>query len=191
MVNTIQMTQTGYDELAKELEELKTTKRSEIAEKIKIARGYGDLSENSEYDAAKNEQAEIEARIAVLEEQLKHVTIVDTDSLSLDVVGVGSKVKVLDKDMEEEGEYLIVGAMEVGHEMNTISDQSPVGHALIGHKKGETVVVEAPGGAFGPQAAERLVACREGELERSSSLPGSARFSRDGRFREGISLKTR
>ena len=94
MVNTIQMTQTGYDELAKELEELKTTKRSEIAEKIKIARGYGDLSENSEYDAAKNEQAEIEARIAVLEEQLKHVTIVDTDSLSLDVVGVGSKVKV-------------------------------------------------------------------------------------------------
>ena len=90
MVNTIQMTQTGYDELAKELEELKTTKRSEIAEKIKIARGYGDLSENSEYDAAKNEQAEIEARIAVLEEQLKHVTIVDTDSLSLDVVGVGS-----------------------------------------------------------------------------------------------------
>ena len=139
MVNTIQMTQTGYDELAKELEELKTTKRSEIAEKIKIARGYGDLSENSEYDAAKNEQAE---------EQLKHVTIVDTDSLSLDVVGVGSKVKVLDKDMEEEGEYLIVGAMEVGHEMNTISDQSPVGHALIGHKKGETVVVEAPGGAF-------------------------------------------
>lgn len=148
MVNTIQMTQTGYDELAKELEELKTTKRSEIAEKIKIARGYGDLSENSEYDAAKNEQAEIEARIAVLEEQLKHVTIVDTDSLSLDVVGVGSKVKVLDKDMEEEGEYLIVGAMEVGHEMNTISDQSPVGHALVGHKKGETVVVEAPGGAF-------------------------------------------
>ena len=146
MVNAIQMTQTGYDELAKELEELKTTKRSEIAEKIKIARGYGDLSENSEYDAAKNEQAEIEARIAVLEEQLKHVNIVDTESLSLDVVGVGSKVKVLDK--EEEGEYLIVGAMEVGHEMNTISDQSPVGHALIGHKKGETVVVEAPGGAF-------------------------------------------
>ena len=93
MVNTIQMTQTGYDELAKELEELKTTKRSEIAEKIKIARGYGDLSENSEYDAAKNEQAEIEARIAVLEEQLKHVTIVDTDSLSLDVVGDGNGVR--------------------------------------------------------------------------------------------------
>ena len=104
MGNNIQMTQTGYDELARELEELKTTKRSEIAEKIKIARGYGDRSENSEYDAAKNEQAEIEARIAVLEEQLKHVNIVDTERLSLDVVGVGSKVKVLDKDMEEEGE---------------------------------------------------------------------------------------
>ena len=104
MANTIQMTQTGYDELVKELEELKTVKRSEIAEKIKVARGYGDLSENSEYDAAKNEQAEIEARIAVLEEQLKHVAIVDTESLSVDVVGVGSKVRVLDKDMEEEGE---------------------------------------------------------------------------------------
>ena len=101
MANTIQMTQTGYDELVKELEELKTVKRSEIAEKIKVARGYGDLSENSEYDAAKNEQAEIEARIAVLEEQLKHVAIVDTESLSVDVVGVGSKVRVLDKDMEE------------------------------------------------------------------------------------------
>lgn len=135
-------------ELEQELFYLKTTREKEVAEQIKEARSFGDLSENSEYDAAKNEQAEIEARIAVLEEQLKHVTIVDTDSLSLDVVGVGSKVKVLDKDMEEEGEYLIVGAMEVGHEMNTISDQSPVGHALIGHKKGETVVVEAPGGAF-------------------------------------------
>ena len=75
MANTIQMTQTGYDELVKELEELKTVKRSEIAEKIKVARGYGDLSENSEYDAAKNEQAEIEARIAVLEEQLKQILI--------------------------------------------------------------------------------------------------------------------
>ena len=135
-------------ELEQELFYLKTTREKEVAEQIKEARSFGDLSENSEYDAAKNEQAEIEARIAVLEEQLKHVTIVDTDNLSLDIVGVGSKVKVLDKDMDEEGEYLIVGAMEAGHEMNTISDQSPVGHALIGHKKGETVLVEAPGGAF-------------------------------------------
>lgn len=148
MANMVQMTQTGYDELVKELEELKTVKRSEIAEKIKVARGYGDLSENSEYDAAKNEQAEIESRITVLEEQLKHVKIVDTANISLDVVGVGSKVRILDMDMDEEGEYLIVGAMEAGHEMNTISDQSPVGHALIGHKKGETVTVDAPGGAF-------------------------------------------
>lgn len=148
MAKEFKLTRERLKELEAELNYLKTTKEKEVAEQIKEARSFGDLSENSEYDAAKNEQAEIEARIAVLEEQLKHVTIVDTDSLSLDVVGVGSKVKVLDKDMEEEGEYLIVGAMEVGHEMNTISDQSPVGHALIGHKKGETVVVEAPGGAF-------------------------------------------
>ena len=99
---TFKMTAAGKAELEKELEALKTQGRIDIAEKLKVARSYGDLSENSEYDAAKNEQAEIEARIAVLEEQLKHVTIVDTDSLSLDVVGVGSKVKVLDKDMEEE-----------------------------------------------------------------------------------------
>lgn len=148
MANIIQMTQTGYDELVKELEELKTVKRTQIAEKIKIARGFGDLSENSEYDEAKNEQGLIESRILTLEEQLKHVKIVDTSSISVDVVGIGSKVRVYDKDMEEEGEYLIVGAMEVGHEMNTISDQSPVGRALIGHKKGETVTVDAPGGIF-------------------------------------------
>lgn len=148
MPEPIQMTKAGYEELVKELEDLKTVKRSEIAEKIKVARGFGDLSENSEYDEAKNEQGIIESRIARLEEQLKHVDIVDTDSISTDVVGIGSKVKVFDLDMEEEGEYLIVGAMEVGHEMNTISDQSPVGRALLGARKGETVTVEAPGGAF-------------------------------------------
>ncbi len=148
MAETIQMTKAGYEELVKELEDLKTVKRSEIAEKIKVARGFGDLSENSEYDEAKNEQGLIESRIARLEEQLKHVKIVDTDSISTEVVGIGSKVKVFDLDMEEEGEYLIVGAMEVGHSMNTISDQSPVGKALIGAHKGETVQVEAPGGSF-------------------------------------------
>ena len=148
MANIIQMTQTGYDELVKELDDLKTVKRSQIAEKIKVARGFGDLSENSEYDEAKNEQGIIESRIMTLEEQLKHVKIVDSASISTDVVGIGSKVKVYDLDLEEEGEYLIVGAMEVGHEMNTISDQSPVGKALIGSKKGDTVSIEAPGGAF-------------------------------------------
>lgn len=148
MANIIQMTQTGYDELVKELDDLKTVKRSQIAEKIKVARGFGDLSENSEYDEAKNEQGIIESRIAMLEEQLKHVKIVDTQNISTDVVGIGSKVKVFDLDMQEEGQYLVVGAMEVGHEMNTISDQSPVGKAMIGAKKGDTVSVDAPGGAF-------------------------------------------
>lgn len=148
MANIIQMTQTGYDELVKELDDLKTVKRSQIAEKIKVARGFGDLSENSEYDEAKNEQGIVESRIAMLEEQLKHVKIVDTQNISVDEIGIGSKVKVMDLDLEEEGEFLIVGAMEVGHEMNTISDQSPVGKALIGAKKGDIVTVDAPGGAF-------------------------------------------
>ena len=99
------MTAEGYDELQKELTELKTVKRANIADKIKTARGFGDLSENSEYDEAKNEQAQIEARILVIEEQLKSVRIVDKSSLSKDVVGIGSQVKIWDCKYEEELEY--------------------------------------------------------------------------------------
>lgn len=148
MVNTIQMTQTGYDELAKELEELKTTKRSEIAEKIKIARGYGDLSENSEYDEAKNEQAKIEARIVEIEAMLKNVEIIEDVKGNAKSVVVGVKVKVLDEEYGDECEYRVVGSTEADPRNGKISDESPVGKALLGKKIGEEVIVEAPGGEF-------------------------------------------
>jgi len=142
MVNTIQMTQTGYDELAKELEELKTTKRSEIAEKIKIARGYGDLSENSEYDEAKSEQAKIEARISELEYQLDNVEIVD--SVDKDAVSMGSKLKVKRISDGVELSFEIVGFAQSNPAEGKISDESPIGMALMGKKQGEKVTVEAP-----------------------------------------------
>lgn len=148
MVNTIQMTQTGYDELAKELEELKTTKRSEIAEKIKIARGYGDLSENSEYDEAKNEQAKIEARIVEIEAMLKNVEIIEDVKGNAKSVVVGVTVKVLDEEYGDECEYRVVGSTEADPRNGKISDESPVGKALLGKKIGEEVIVEAPGGEF-------------------------------------------
>lgn len=146
MVNTIQMTQTGYDELAKELEELKTTKRSEIAEKIKIARGYGDLSENSEYDEAKNEQGLVEGRIALLEKMLKHARVVTEDELSTDHISVGSHVRIKDEDGDED-EYDITGSTEADPVNGKISDESPIGAALIGHSVGDKVDITLPSGA--------------------------------------------
>ncbi len=146
MVNAIQMTQTGYDELAKELEELKTTKRSEIAEKIKIARGYGDLSENSEYDEAKNEQGLVEGRIALLEKMLKHARVVTEDELSTDHISVGSHVRIKDEDGDED-EYDITGSTEADPVNGKISDESPIGAALIGHSVGDKVDITLPSGA--------------------------------------------
>ena len=142
------MTQEGFEELTKELQELKTVKRKDISEKIKVARGFGDLSENSEYDEAKNEQAIVEARIMQLEEQLKNAKIVDREKLNKDIISVGSIVKILDIDFEEETEYRIVSSVEIGSSMNTITDESPVGKALLGHKKGDVVSVKAPAGDF-------------------------------------------
>lgn len=144
----ILMTAEGYDEMLRELQELKTVKRTQIAEKIKIARGFGDLSENSEYDEAKNEQAQMEARILQLEEQLKHVKIIDRSDISTEVVSIGSKVKILDCEFDEELEYRIVSSAEGGQQMDTITDKSPVGAALLGHKVGDTVEVHAPKGVF-------------------------------------------
>lgn len=146
MGNTIQMTQTGYDELARELEELKTTKRSEIAEKIKIARGYGDLSENSEYDEAKNEQGLVEGRIALLEKMLKHARVVTEDELSTDHISVGSHVRIKDEDGDED-EYDITGSTEADPVNGKISDESPIGAALIGHSVGDKVDITLPSGA--------------------------------------------
>ena len=140
------LTDTGLRKLEEELEHLKTTKRQEIAEKIKIARSFGDLSENSEYDEAKNEQAVVEARIATIEATLKNVKIIDESEISTDIVSMGTKVLVFDEDMGEEVEYSIVGTSEVDPVNGKISDESPVGKALVGHGVGETVIAETPSG---------------------------------------------
>lgn len=136
------MTAAGKAELEKELDHLKTEGRIDIAEKLKVARSYGDLSENSEYDEAKSEQAKIEARISELEYQLDNAVIIDT--AGSDTVSMGSKVTVLRVKDNVEATYEIVGFAQSNPSEGKISDESPVGKALIGAKKGETVVVEAP-----------------------------------------------
>ncbi len=145
---TVFLTYEGLKERERELEYLKTEKRKEISEKIKVALGFGDLSENAEYDEAKNEQAEVELKIVKLEKMLKNAKVIDDEDISTDVVSMGIKVKVLDIDMEEEDEYYIVGSEEANPMENKISDESPVGRALIGAKVGDTVTVEAPNGSF-------------------------------------------
>ena len=148
MAQEILLTAEGYEELKSELQELKTVKRAELADKIKTARGFGDLSENSEYDEAKNEQAIVEARILTLEEQMKVVKVVDKSALRKDVVNIGSTVKLLDCTFDEEMEYRIVSSVEGGAGGNSLTDKSPVGEAVMGLKVGDTVEVHAPKGSF-------------------------------------------
>lgn len=148
MANEIVMTQEGYNKLKRELDELKTIKRLEVSEKIRVARGFGDLSENSEYDEAKNEQAVVEARIQTIEEQLKYAKIIDMAQVSTNVVSVGTLVKIFDMEFGEEMEYRIVGSVESNGDMNTITDKSPVGEALLGHKVGDVVDVKVPAGVI-------------------------------------------
>ena len=140
------LTQEGYDNLDKELNYLKTEKRTEIAERIKVALGFGDLSENSEYDEAKNAQAENEVKIAELENKLRHAKIIDEKEIDTDTVQVGNTVKVLDIEFDEEVEYTIVGSTEVDLSCNKISNESPIGAALLGAKKNQTVEANTPGG---------------------------------------------
>jgi transcription elongation factor GreA len=139
------LTQDGLKKLEEELKYLKKDKRAELAERIKVAIGFGDLSENSEYEDAKNEQAHVEGRIITLEKMLRNVVIIDKSALS-DEVRVGSHVTVKDLEFDDEDEYLIVGSAEADPNNNKISNESPVGKALIGHSKGETVDVTTPGG---------------------------------------------
>nr|WP_108849567.1 transcription elongation factor GreA [Clostridium drakei] len=140
------MTYEGVKKLEKELEYLKTVKRKEITEKIKVALSFGDLSENSEYDEAKNEQAFVEGRIIQLENMLKNATIVDESEIPLDVVSVGSIVKVKDYEFDEEVEYTIVGSAEADPMNNRISNESPVGRGLVGKKIGDIIEVQVPDG---------------------------------------------
>ena len=146
MAKAIKLTEEGLKKLQDELENLKTAGRTEIAEKIKVARGYGDLSENSEYDEAKNEQAKIEARIVELESMLDNVEIIAEKKSAGKTVTVGSKVKVFDTEFEEEMEFRVVGSAEVDPANCLISDESPVGKALIGRKVNDVVKAEAPDG---------------------------------------------
>lgn len=146
MNKQIVVTQSGLKALEDEPEQLKTVRRKEVSEKIRVARSYGDLSENSEYDEAKNEQAIVEARIADLEVMLKNVVILDEGELRTDTVSLGSTVKVYDVEFEEELEYTIVGSTEADIDLNKISDESPVGKALIGKKVGEVAEAVLPSG---------------------------------------------
>ena len=140
------LTQEGYNNLEKELNFLKTEKRADIADRIKVALGFGDLSENSEYDEAKNAQAENEVKIAELENKLRHAKIIDEKEIDTDTVQIGNTVKVLDIEFNEEVEYTIVGSTEVNLAENKISNESPLGEALLGAKKNQTVEVNAPAG---------------------------------------------
>ena len=140
------LTQEGYDKIEKELEFLRTEKRTEIAERIKVALGFGDLSENSEYDEAKNAQAENEGKIAELENKIRHAKIIDEAEIDTKTVQIGNTVKLYDVEFEEEVEYTIVGSTEVNLAENKISNESPLGEALLGAKKGNTVEVNAPAG---------------------------------------------
>ncbi len=142
------LTQEGYDKLEKELDYLKTTERYAIAERIKVALGFGDLSENSEYDEAKNAQAANENKIAELEEKIKYARVIDESEIDTEVVQVGNIVKVLDMEFDEEIEYTIVGSTEVDLAQNKISNESPIGQALLGRKKNEIVDVQAPAGVL-------------------------------------------
>ena len=148
MAKEVVVTREGYQKLEQDLEELRTVKRKEVADKIKVARGYGDLSENAEYDAAKEEQAIVEARIADLEATLKVARIIDDSELSNDPVSIGMRVKILAEgdDPEDAEEYDITGSTEADMDLNRISDESPVGAALIGHKAGDEVDVTLPNG---------------------------------------------
>jgi transcription elongation factor GreA len=140
------LTQEGLEKLEEELNYLKTEKRTEIAERIKVARGFGDLSENAEYDEAKTAQSDNEQKIAELETKLRNVKIIDAKEIDTKTVQIGNTVKLLDIEFDEEVEYTIVGSTEVDLAENKISNESPIGKALLGKKKNETVEVDAPDG---------------------------------------------
>lgn len=146
--NEIILTKSGLEEKQEKLEYLKVVRRGEISEQIKEARAFGDLSENAEYDEAKNEQARVEAEIANLEKILRNATVVDDAEIDLSKVGIGTTVKILDVEFNEEEEYHIVGSIEADADRGQISNESPVGAALMGKMVGDVVDVESPGGIF-------------------------------------------
>nr|WP_317359946.1 transcription elongation factor GreA [uncultured Tyzzerella sp.] len=139
------LTHEGLENLEQELQELKVVRRKDVAAKIKEARGQGDLSENAEYDAAKEEQAEIEARIITIENMLRNAEVIDSGNVT-DTVSIGNTIKLFDSEFQEEIEYTLVGSAEADPFNGKISNESPIGAAIIGHKVGDTVEVDTPDG---------------------------------------------
>jgi transcription elongation factor GreA len=142
------LTPEGYQKLKQEIEYLSSEKRREVAERIRVAREFGDIQENAEYDDAKNEQMLLEHRIATLEERLRNARVIGADEISTDVVSVGSLVRLRDVDAKETFEYHIVGSAEADPSANKLSNESPVGKAILGRRKGDTVEVAAPRGSL-------------------------------------------
>jgi transcription elongation factor GreA len=147
-VKEVILTPEGYEKLKQEIEHLSTAKRREVADRIRIAREFGDIAENAEYDDAKNDQALLEHRIATLEERLISARVIEKGDVSSDAVSIGSKVRLRDMDANETIEYHIVGSAEANPAEHKLSNESPVGKAIIGKKKGEVVEVVAPRGAL-------------------------------------------
>ena len=142
------LTKEGYQKLKDEIEFLSTDRRREVADRIKTAREFGDITENAEYDDAKNEQAMLEARIAKLEERLAAARVIEKRDIAKDVVSIGSTVRLRDVDAKQTVEYHIVGSAEANPAEYKLSNESPVGQAILGHKKGETVEVKTPRGSL-------------------------------------------
>ncbi len=148
MPKDVILTPEGYQKLKQEIEYLSTEKRREVAERIRVAREFGDIQENAEYDDAKNEQMLLEHRIATLEERLRNARVIGADEISTDVVSIGSLVRLRDVDAKETFEYHIVGSAEADPSANKLSNESPVGKAILGRRKGDTVEVAAPRGSL-------------------------------------------
>jgi transcription elongation factor GreA len=146
--NEVILTPEGYERLKDEVDNLRTVKRREVAERIRIAREFGDITENAEYDDAKNEQALLEHRIATLEDRMRNARVIDAGEITTDVVSVGTLVRLRDVEAKKTFEYRIVGSAEANPAENKLSNESPVGRAILGRKKGETVEVTAPRGAL-------------------------------------------
>jgi transcription elongation factor GreA len=146
-VKDVILTPEGYENLRAELETLRTDRRREVADRIRVARAFGDIAENAEYDDAKNEQAMLEHKIAQLEERLLNARVIDRGDVDTSVVSIGSVVRLRDVDAKETVEYHIVGSAEANPTERKLSNESPVGRAILGHKKGETVEVTTPRGS--------------------------------------------
>jgi len=146
MEREVILTEEGYQKLKEEIEYLSGTKRREVAERIKTAREFGDISENSEYDDAKNEQAQVEQRIQMLDQRLRNANIVDTEHVSTEMVAIGTKVTLKDIETKKNVIYAIVGSAEADPRNHRVSHESPVGKAVLGHKKGEKITIPAPRG---------------------------------------------